>query len=71
MPIAQLDRASVSGTDDSGSTPDRHNSVEICLYMIVSLIYESVCFFFNKKSIINKSILWELVLWQTVFFVKL
>ena len=24
MPIAQLDRASVSGTDDSGSTPDRH-----------------------------------------------
>lgn len=25
MPIAQLDRASVSGTDDSGSTPDRHN----------------------------------------------
>lgn len=24
MPIAQLDRASVSGTDYSGSTPDRH-----------------------------------------------
>ena len=24
MPIAQSDRASVSGTDDSGSTPDRH-----------------------------------------------
>ncbi len=49
MPIAQLDRASVSGTDDSGSTPDRHNSVEICLYMIVSLVYESVCFFLIKK----------------------
>ncbi len=27
MPIAQLDRASVSGTDDSGSTPDRHTSI--------------------------------------------
>ena len=24
MPIAQLDRASVSGTDYSGSTPERH-----------------------------------------------
>ena len=29
MPIAQLDRASVSGTDDSGSTPDRHK-LKIC-----------------------------------------
>ena len=27
MPIAQLDRASVSGTDDSGSTPDRHTFI--------------------------------------------
>ena len=29
MPIAQLDRASVSGTDYSGSTPDRHK-LKIC-----------------------------------------
>ena len=29
MPIAQLDRASVSGTDYSGSTPDRHTFFNI------------------------------------------
>ena len=29
MPIAQLDRVSVSGTDDSGSNPDRHK-LKIC-----------------------------------------
>lgn len=38
MPIAQLDRASVSGTDDSGSTPDRHKFL-IRLDLITIKIY--------------------------------
>ena len=38
MPIAQLDRASVSGTDYSGSTPDRHTLL-IKLKLVTIKIY--------------------------------
>ena len=42
MPIAQLDRASVSGTDYSGSTPDRHK-LKICKANFEFTAYSSNC----------------------------
>ena len=50
MPIAQLDRASVSGTDDSGSTPDRHtHCINQPLAYLLCLLYQVVVFVFQNQ----------------------
>ena len=44
MPIAQLDRASVSGTDDSGSTPDRHTLINKAKLVTIKIYILSYTF---------------------------